>query len=38
LYRRFLEITPDDKSVERTHAMEFLKDNFNLQPQVSATQ
>jgi hypothetical protein len=38
LYRRFLEITQDDKSVERTHASEFLKDNFNLRPQVIATQ
>jgi hypothetical protein len=38
LYLRFLEITPDDKSVERTHAMEFLKENFNLRPQAIATQ
>jgi hypothetical protein len=38
LYLRFMEFTPDDKSVERVHATEFLKENFNLRPQVIATQ
>lgn len=38
LYLRFLEITPDDKSAERTHAMEFLKESFNLQPQAITTE
>jgi hypothetical protein len=34
LYLRFLEITPDNKSPERAHAAEFLKESFNLQPQA----
>jgi hypothetical protein len=38
LYLRFLEITPDDKSNERAHAVDFLKENFDLRPQVIATQ
>ena len=34
LYFRFLEITPDNKSPERAHATEFLKESFNLRPQT----
>jgi hypothetical protein len=38
LYLRYLEITPDNKSQERSHALDFLKENFDLRPQVLAAQ
>ncbi len=38
LYLRYLEITADDKSPERAHATDFLKENFDLRPQAIAAQ
>jgi predicted nuclease with TOPRIM domain len=34
LYFRFLEITPDNKSPERAHAADFLRESFDLHPQA----
>jgi hypothetical protein len=34
LYFRYLEITPDNKSPERAHAADFLRESFDLHPQA----
>jgi hypothetical protein len=36
-YLRFLNLTREDNSVERTHAKHFLLESFNMQPESSTT-
>jgi hypothetical protein len=36
-YVRFLNLTREDNSAERTHARQFLLDNFNMQPAAGNT-
>jgi hypothetical protein len=34
-YLRFLNLTREDNSIERTHAKQFLVDQFNMRPDTS---
>ena len=36
-YLRFLNLTHEDNSIERVHARQFLRENFNMPPESSDT-